>query len=232
MMARNSSEGRRTVVRMNLLLAVAAAIAVVLIVTAALVVMKSVAAPAVTLAASAGEAKVLNTIDDIQRSGRTYANVPAADGRMLRLLTEAAGAKHVVEIGTSTGISGLWFSLALEKTGGKLTTLELDARRAATARSHFSQAGVDHLIQLVEGNAHETLKQVTGPVDVAFIDAEKSGYLAYLEQLLPMVRPGGLILAHNSDMVPEYVSAVKKNPALETVIYSEGGGLVISLKKR
>jgi hypothetical protein len=72
------------------------------------------------------EKKVFETIDAIVKAGDLYANVPAADGRLLRILTEAVNAKNVVEVGTSTGISGLWFCLALEKTGGKLTTFELD----------------------------------------------------------------------------------------------------------
>jgi caffeoyl-CoA O-methyltransferase len=89
------------------------------------------------------EKRILATIDDAVRTGALYANVPASDGRMLRLLAEAANAKHVVEIGTSTGLSGLWFCMALEKTGGKLTTFEYDAGRAAIARKHFKEARVD-----------------------------------------------------------------------------------------
>ena len=64
-----------------------------------------------------------------------YANVPAVDGRMLRVLAETTGAKQVLEIGTSTGLSGLWFLMALRTTGGRLTTLELDPHRAALARA-------------------------------------------------------------------------------------------------
>ena len=131
---------------------------------------------------------------------------------MLRLLTEAANAKQVVEFGTSTGYSGLWFSLALQKTGGKMTTFEIDANRAAHARKHFEQAGVDRLITVVEGDAHRNVRQLHGPVDVVFIDADKGGYVDYLNAVLPLVRPGGLILAHNIEMAPEYVKAVTTDP--------------------
>ena len=86
---------------------------------------------------------MLETIDAIVKAGDLYANVPAADGRLLRMLTESLNAKNVVEIGTSTGISGLWIALGLEKTGGKLTTFELDKTRAALARKHFAQGGVE-----------------------------------------------------------------------------------------
>jgi len=184
------------------------------------------------LAKTDSEKRILSTIDEAAAAGELYENVPAADGRMLRLLTEAVNAKQVVEIGTSTGISGLWFALALEKTGGRLTTFELDPGRAALARVHFAKAGVDRIVTLVQGDAHRNITKLTEPADVVFIDAEKSGYLDYLHKLLPLVRPGGLILAHNMDMVPDYVKAVTSDPDLETVFYMQGNQLGITLKKR
>ncbi len=184
------------------------------------------------LANNATEKRILSVIEEVRRTGRTWASVPDADGRMLRLLAEAAGAKHVVEIGTSTGYSGLWFALALSRTGGRLTTFEIDPGRAALAREHFKKAGVDHLVTLVEGDAHRNLDRLKEPVDVAFIDADKDGYVSYLNKLLPLVRPGGLILAHNIDMARDYAEAVTTNPALETVLYMEGAGLAVTLKKR
>jgi predicted O-methyltransferase YrrM len=154
------------------------------------------------------------------------------DGRALRLLTEAAGAKNVVEIGTSTGYSGLWLSLALQATGGHLTTFEYDHGRASMARDHFRKAGVEQAVTIVEGDAHENVTKLKGPIDVAFIDADKDGYMDYLHKVLPLVRPGGLILAHNVEMVPDYVKAVTTSADLETVFYMEGGGLGVTLKKR
>jgi predicted O-methyltransferase YrrM len=177
------------------------------------------------------EKRILSTISDAVRAGELYANVPAIDGNMLRVLTESTNAKHVLEIGTSTGISGLWFLLALQNTGGRLTTLEIDPRRAALARSHFKKAGVDSLVTLLEGDAHQNVTKVKAPVDVVFIDAEKDGYVDYLNKVLPLVRPGGLILAHNVNMVPDYVKTAVANPSLETVFYMEGNQLAITLKK-
>ncbi len=184
------------------------------------------------IARSETEKRILATIGEAVKAGELYANVPAIDGRMLRVLAESTNAKQVLEIGTSTGISGLWFLLALERTGGRLTTMELDPRRANLARGHFKRAGVDSLVNLIEGDAHKNIGKVQGPVDVVFIDAEKDGYVDYLNRVLPLVRPGGLILAHNVDMVPDYVKAVSANPALETVYYMQGNQLAITLKKR
>ena len=180
------------------------------------------------------EKKILSVLDEMDRNQRRgMMNVPIEDGRVLRLLTEAAGAKHVVEIGTSNGYSGIWFCLALRTTGGKLTTHEIDERRASLARENFKRAGVDKLVTLVFGDAHETVKNLKEPIDVLFLDADKEGYIDYLNKLLPLVRPGGLILAHNIDMVgQDFIKAITTNPNLETVFQGRGQGLGVTLKKR
>jgi predicted O-methyltransferase YrrM len=178
------------------------------------------------------EKRILETINEIVRSGRLYANVPAADGRMLRMIAEAVNAKQVAEIGTSTGISGLWLAMALEKTGGKLTTFELDPERAAAAREHFKKAGVEGIVTLIEGDAHQNVAKLKGPIDLAFIDAEKEGYVDYLEKLLPLMRPGGVILAHNVNMIADYMKKVTSSPDLDTIVYMQGSGMALSLKKR
>ena len=184
------------------------------------------------LAKNQAEKKILAVLDGIVKSHHTYLSVPMQDGRALRLLAESSGAKSIVEIGTSTGYSGLWFCLALQSTGGHLTTFELDHGRATMAHGHFQEAGVENLATIVEGDAHQNVARLKGPVDLAFIDADKDGYVDYLHKVLPLVRPGGLILAHNVEMVPDYVKAVTTSAELETIFYMEGGGLAVTLKKR
>jgi predicted O-methyltransferase YrrM len=182
------------------------------------------------------EQRILSTLDAARRGNQRYANVSEADGRLLRQLTEAVGARRVVELGTSTGESGMWFSLALRKTGGHLYTHDIDAGRIAVARENFRKAGVENLITIVEGNAHETATRNTDPIDVLFIDAEKEGYDAYLRELLPLVRPGGLIIAHNMRYpTPNagYIEAITTSPDLDTsFVLMEGAGVGITLKKR
>jgi caffeoyl-CoA O-methyltransferase len=184
------------------------------------------------LANTEAEQEIVSVLDEMAKFHQTYLSVPMQDGKALRLLTEAADAKNVVEIGTSTGFSGLWFCLALTRTGGHLTTFEIDRPRAGMAREHFKKARVEKMITLVEGDAHEEVAKLKTPIDVAFIDADKAGYVDYLNKILPLVRPGGLILAHNVDMVPDYVKVVTTNPNLETIFYMEGGGLGVTLKRR
>jgi caffeoyl-CoA O-methyltransferase len=90
---------------------------------------------------SEGEKRIIDTQQKMVEAGEMYLNVPMNDGRMLRILTETVGAKSVVELGTSTGYSGLWFCTALQNTGGKLTTFEIDPGRAATARKALPAGG-------------------------------------------------------------------------------------------
>jgi len=181
------------------------------------------------VAGSQAEKRILGVLDQMVTGGELYLAVDADNGRMLRLLAETAGAKNVVEIGTSTGYSGLWICLALQNTGGRLKTFEIDPARAEQARKHFEQAGVVGLVEVVVGDAHENVKRLKDPIDLLFLDADKEGYASYLQALLPLVRPGGLIAADNVAMAPDYVKAVTIDPQLDTVFF---GRFAVTLKKR
>ncbi|MEP0843527.1 MAG: O-methyltransferase [Phycisphaerae bacterium] len=187
-------------------------------------------------APAADEARIMAVIEKLGPDIRRMLSVPPEDGRLLRLLTEAAGAKSVLEIGTSNGYSGLWFCLALKHTGGKLTTIDIDAQKVKLANANFKAAGVDDIVTVIEGDAHQVVTGLKGPFDLVFIDAEKEGYVDYLKKTLPLVRPGGLILAHNTTNsgrnVSDYVKAVTTDPALETVFWNTSDrGMGVTLKK-
>ena len=189
------------------------------------------------LAKDDAEKKILGVLDEMWGdSNLRFASVSQTDGRLLRQLAETAGAKHIVEIGTSTGYSGLWFAMALRKTGGKLVTHEIDPERAKMAQGHFEKAGVKDLVAIVEGDAHETVKEIKEPIDILFLDADKEGYIDYLNKLLPLVRPGGLILAHNMRRPrpdPRFITAITEDPNLDTTfLLMEGSGVSMTLKKR
>jgi predicted O-methyltransferase YrrM len=188
------------------------------------------------LAKDDAEKKVLTVLDELDRKYRRGMNISVDDGRLLRLLTESTGAKHAVELGTYNGYSALWLCLGLRATGGKLTTYEINPEFAAEARENFKRAGVSDLVTVVEGDAHKTIKDLKEQVDLVFLDADKTGYVIYLKRLLPLVRPGGLIIAHN--MVrpspdPRYLDAITTNPGLETVfLLMDGAGVAVTMKKR
>ena len=189
-------------------------------------------------AKDASEKKILDVLDDMDKNQRRgMMNVPVQDGRLLRMLAESTGAKHVVEIGTSNGYSGIWICLALRKTGGKLITHEIDEGRAKLASENFKRAGVDKIVTLVFGDAHKEIAKIKEPIDMVFMDADKAGYLDYLKKLLPKVKPGGLIVAHNvrsqaSSMKP-YLDAINTDKNLETLyLHMSGTGVSVSMKKR
>ena len=189
------------------------------------------------LAKDDAEQKILSVLQDMNENQRRGTmSVPREDGRLLRLLAESIGAKQVVELGTSQGYSGIWFCLALRTTGGKLTTFEIDAQRAAAARENFKRAGVSALVTLVEGDAHQEVAKLKDPIDLVFIDADKEGYTDYLKKLLPLIRPGGLVVAHNIDprmADPGYIKAITTDPGIETVFVNVGAsGISVTMKKR
>ena len=184
------------------------------------------------------EAKILSVLEDMFND-KNYAmwNITPEEGKLLRTLTSAAGAKNVVEIGTSNGYATIWFCLALRTTGGKITTHEIDPYRIEIADKNFKRAGISHLVTIVAGDAHKTVTRLKEPIDILYIDADKAGYFDYFTKLLPLVRPGGLILAHNTtdqaSEMQDYLKAVTNNPELETIfLHKQPSGLSVTLKKR
>lgn len=194
------------------------------------------------------EKRILDAIAEMHEGPR-YANVSDPDGRLLRLLAESIGAKRVVEIGTSTGESATWLAMAVRKTGGHIYTHEIDEGRAKVARDNFKKAGVENLITIVMGDAHETVKRYKDAkdelfinvekgegIDILFLDADKQGYIDYLNKLVPLVRPGGLIVAHNMrypNPDPDYIEEITTNRKFETLfLLMEGAGVGVTMKKR
>ncbi len=186
----------------------------------------------------AEEQKVLDHLDWMNKNqSRGMLNVPPEDGRLLRVLAESTKARNVVEIGTSNGYSGIWICLALRATGGKLTTFDISEERTRLARENFKKVGMDAMVTIVLGDAHQEVTKLREPIDLLFIDADKPGYIDYLDKLLPLVRPGGLIVAHNTTNsapdLKDYVTAITTNPDLDTVFMNATDrGIGVTLKKR
>lgn len=124
-------------------------------------------------------------------------NVPEADGRTLHDLIVTKRFTRALEIGTSTGHSGLWIARALAKTGGRLVTIEIDPGRHRTAVANFRAAGLEDYVDARLADAHELVPQLEGPFDFVFSDADKDWYTNYFTALWPRVTPGGCFTAHN-----------------------------------
>ena len=187
----------------------------------------------------AGESELDNRVRAVLEARRgTWRdlNVPEADGRVLFDLIVKNGFTRAVEIGTSTGHSGLWIGWALSRTGGRLITIELDPQRHRTAIANFKEAGLADYIDARLGDAHELVPQLEGPFDFVFSDADKDWYPNYLTALWPKLVKGGCFTAHNVSMrqrgITQFLDAARALPdGTTTIDRSSSAGLSITCKK-
>lgn len=181
------------------------------------------------------EGRALRRLAWMRRNQAGMWNVDANEGAFLRDQVVKVGAKHALEIGTSSGYSGIWIALGLRQTGGHLVTVEIDEARAGLARENFRAADVDSLVTLRQADALKEVPKLQGPFEFVFIDASKDDYIRYLEMVLPLVPPGGVIVAHNTaDMrwsMEDFIQAVQTDPQLKTTFVDPGpGGFSVSIK--
>ncbi len=179
--------------------------------------------------------KVRNFLDSHRRSWRDM-NVSETDGKILHDLIIKNNYKSALEIGTSTGHSGIWIAWALSKTGGKLLTIEIDEGRYKEAISHFEEAGLSDTIDARLADAHELVPELQGPFDFVFTDADKGWYKNYLIAVLPKLEVGGCFTAHNVSGrrqygIREFLDYLESLPNMETTIdRSSWSGISISYK--
>lgn len=177
----------------------------------------------------------LARLDWMPKNQTGMLNVDANEGRLLRENVIKAKTRRALEIGTSNGYSSIWIALGCRRTGGHLTTLEIDEHKVELARDNFREAGVDALITQVQGDALQEIPKLRGPFEFVFIDAWKSDYVKYLDMVLPMVPPGGIIMAHNTRNLRSellgFIERVQTDPQLRTVLVEPGpGGFSVSVK--
>ena len=168
-------------------------------------------------------------------------NVPESDGQLLHDLVLKGRYTRALEIGTSTGRSGIWTAWALAKTGGKLITIEIDKGRHDQAVRNFEGAGLAAFIDARLADAHDLVPKLEGPFDFVFIDADKDWYTAYAKAVIPKLVVGGCLTAHNvyqrrgwgsrgGDSTGDFYGYLTSLPFMETTVTS--GGVAISYKRR
>lgn len=119
-----------------------------------------------------------------------------AEARLLEALIVVGGARRVLEVGTFTGVGTLSMAAALQP-GGRIITLEVDEETAAAARRHIDASPYSDRVELIVGDALETIASLEGPFDLVYVDAWKSDYPAYYDALLPKLSERGVIVADN-----------------------------------
>jgi predicted O-methyltransferase YrrM len=191
--------------------------------------------------------------DDVLKAARSRADevgvtpIGAGGGAVLRFLTSLIGARAVVEIGTGTGVSGVWMLRGM-RPDGVLTTVDTEGEHQRLARQAFTEAGIAaQRVRLIPGAALDVLPRLTdGHYDVVFCDGDKSEYAEYLAEALRLLKPGGIVAFDNAlwhDRVadpaqrdPETVSirelgrAMREHDALLPVLLPVGDGLLVAKK--
>ncbi|MBN1482352.1 methyltransferase [candidate division KSB1 bacterium] len=163
-------------------------------------------------------------------------NVTYDEGLVLYNIIIQNGYTKALEIGTSTGHSSIWIAWALSKTGGQLITLEIDPARREKALKNFAQAGLSDYIDAQLGDAHQLVKQLPGPFDFVFSDADKVWYKQYFIDLYPKLEVGGCFTAHNVRNpyggIKEFLDFVQAHPKMDTTIDTTSrSGISISYKR-
>ncbi len=181
------------------------------------------------------DAKVEKFLNENRRKWHDL-NVSYQDGKFLYDLIIKNNYRRALEIGTSTGHSAIWIAWALSKTGGKLITIEIDEGRHKRALKNFKEAGVEDMIDARLADAHQLVKELKGPFDFVFSDADKEWYTQYFKDADPKLVKGGCFTAHNVtasfEGIKEFLDYVRSLPDYQTTIdRSNSSGISVSYKK-
>jgi len=145
--------------------------------------------------------KVQAVIDQVEKDclDRTVYMIGRKKAVRLAELVRQAKPRKVLECGTAIGYSGLWIARELKAAGngGELISIEIDPKRAEEARKNFRNAHLEKFVTVKVGDAREVVKQVDGPIDLAFIDCGYSNYLPILKTIESKLRPGATVVADN-----------------------------------
>ena len=163
--------------------------------------------------------------------------VSEEDGRFLRVLVAARGARSVLEIGAASGYSGIWLGLGTRESGGRVVSIEYDPQRAKEAADNVRKAGLDDVVRVIRGDAFAEIPRLQGAFDLVFLDAWKPDYKKFFDMVFPRLNPGGVFVAHNvvnkkNEMEP-FLRTILGHPSLFTSIVSPSGeGMSVSYRTR
>jgi len=178
-----------------------------------------------------------NVLRGIKAADKGQLAVSEEDGRFLRVLVAARSAKSVLEIGAASGYSGIWLGLGARESGGRVVAVEYDARRAKEAASNIRAAGLDGVVEVVQGDAFAVIPRLPGTFDFVFLDAWKPDYKKFFDLVFPRLTPGGVFVAHNvvnkKDEMEPFLGTILNHPSLFTTIVSPSHeGMSVSYKTK
>ena len=203
----------------------------------ALVVLALLIAPAAAQQRSAGALtpQIESILKGIKAADKGQLAVSEEDGRFLRVLVAARGAKSVLEIGAASGYSGIWLGLGARESRGHVVSIEYDPQRAKEAADNIQKAGLTDVVRVIHGDAFKEIPKLQGTFDLVFLDAWKPDYKRFFDLVYPRLDPGGLFLAHNvvnkrSEM-GDFLDAIRKPQMWTTIVSPSGEGMSVTLKR-
>lgn len=181
--------------------------------------------------------EIQGVLRSIKAADKGQLAVSEEDGRFLRVLVAARGAKSVLEIGAASGYSGIWLGLGVRETGGRVVAIEYDPARAQDAAANIRRAGLADVVRVVPGDAFKEIPRLPGTFDFVFLDAWKPDYKKFFDLVYPRLAPGGVFVAHNvvnkKDEMEPFLRTILAHPALLTTIVSPSHeGMSVSYKTR
>jgi predicted O-methyltransferase YrrM len=181
--------------------------------------------------------RVEKVLRSIKAADKGQLAVSEEDGRFLRVLVAARSAKSVLEIGAASGYSGIWLGLGARESGGRVVAVEYDPRRAKEAASNIRAAGLDGVVEVVQGDGFAVIPRLPGTFDFVFLDAWKPDYKKFFDLLYPRLTPGGVFVAHNvvnkKDEMEPFLGTILRHPSLFTTIVSPSHeGMSVSYKTK
>jgi len=182
--------------------------------------------------------RYLEQIDSRDREGivpqiQRLRQIPPETGRFIALLASMAPVGLRIEVGTSGGYSTLWLALADGSERGKIITFEILGEKAQIARETFRVAGIEHLVELIVGDARQHLKRYRD-IGFCFLDAEKEVYAECYELVVAKLVPGGLLAADNvishHDFLKPWIDRVLSDKRVDSLVIPIGKGVLVSRK--
>jgi len=184
-------------------------------------------------------------LSELERSGtandaaetdrsRKMLNLESDTARLVALLARSSAAKNVLEIGTSNGYSTIWLAWAVAPAGGRVTSIDRNPEKQAMAQENLIRAGFEDRVELRLGEATAIVRELSGPFDLVFFDADRFSAPEQLRLLMPKLTPRALLLADNvlshPGEIAGYLAALSDLPGFECAVVPVGKGLSIACR--
>jgi predicted O-methyltransferase YrrM len=193
------------------------------------------------------DTSIQELLRDLEKSGREndarqedrskkMLNIAPETAHLVSLLIRSSQRKSLLEIGTSNGYSTIWLAWAASFSDGHVTSIDRDEAKHDLAVANLKKAGLRDRVDLQQGDATEVIAMLEGPFDFVLFDADRTSAPEQLENLLPKLLPGALVLADNAlshpDQIAAYLAAIEAAPELDHMIVPVGKGLSVAYKQR